>query len=66
MGHVKLINNTGQTIRVKLEREEAKQEVLTYECEDLERCELPMEFDWKSGKVTEAVITIKAKKEALD
>ena len=63
MGHVKLINNTGQALDIKLEREEYPQ-VKNYESKDLEGHYLPMQFDRKSGYITKAVITITAKEEA--
>ena len=59
MGHVKFINNTGQPLHIKMEREGAPQ-VLNYKSKDLASCYLPMWFDHKIGKVTKAVITITA------
>ena len=63
MGHVKLTNNTGQALNIKMERE-GEAEVLNYRSKDLGTCYLPMWFDHKLGKVEKAVITITAKEEA--
>ena len=60
MGHVKLINNTGQALDIKLEREEYPQ-VKNYESKELDGHCLPLQFD-KAGYITKAVITITAKK----
>lgn len=59
MGHVKLKNHTGQTLNIKVEREQAPEDLpLTHECKDLENKDLPVWFDLKSGKVTNTIITI--------
>ena len=64
MGHIKIINHTGQPIHIKAERDQSP-EALTFECEDLNGEDIPVNFDRKSGRavVTKTDITITAKKE---
>ena len=70
MGHVKFKNHTGQTLNIKLDREQDFMDLksecmgLNYQCKDSEGCDFPMDFDRNSGKVTKTIITITAKEES--